>query len=59
MGKKRSRRRGRYHRPKATAKEIAFLTRGMAGINVLAIARKLGLGKDDDTVIRAIKSSDS
>lgn len=59
MAKNKRSHRGRRHAAKLTARQIAYLTRGMANPNVAAIARSLGLGKDVDAVSRAIAQAKS
>lgn len=56
MGKRSHRKRSKRGR-RGLGKQIEFLTRGMAGANPLAIARRLGLGKDDAAIRRALRKS--
>lgn len=55
MGKRK--RRGKHGRVRLTARQIAYLTRGVANPNVAAIARVAGYGKDTAAIERLIKQA--
>jgi hypothetical protein len=59
MARSHRKRRRAYRRARASAKQIAFFTRGMVGVNPTALARKFGLGKDDSSVRRAVAKSNN